>query len=218
MVLVSVLACAPLPAESAAPDAVEQFLQLLKSGEIGSIRACLKEHPEVASAGFVVDGLNTNALCSAVDLVPKSESRIDVFRLLVESGSDPKFVQNRLSDPRVSYNAVSYPEKLSPGELEYLLDAGADPNQGVCMPQEPPLLRIVRMLAEGRGKLDRYKVVELVRALVKHGANPAKPAGIPVPIEIGGTKIVNPTAQTIADAIGFEDLKTALSKGASPQN
>lgn len=188
--------------------------EAFKSGDLVMIKEFLKHNPGVAKATFDKDSVKVNALTLAVSDVPASDQRISVFKLLVTKGADARFIYTALKDPNVAYNAVSYPEALSIEELDFLLDAGADPNFGVCVPKEPPLLRLCKMYFKEEGvnviKLSQEDVITRINVFMKHKANPAKPAGIATAVNVNGSSITASSAAQVANDSGSAKLKTAL--------
>ena len=197
------------------PEDAKEFCDLLKTGDYDAIRSFLKKNPDFARGEFEFGACITNALGAARSLVPKSDSRLNIFRLLIKSGADPKFIIRNHRDDSVTYNVVSYPENLTVSETEYLLSVGADPNKGVCMPMEPPILRLVKMYMEERAEEDSNKRADTlakIRLFIKYGADPYREAGTSSPCEINKIEIEKPTANRIAEALGAEDLIQALRK------
>jgi len=173
--------------------------ETLKSGDLVMIEEFLKQNPDVAKATFDKDSLKVNALTLAVSNVPASDQRINVFKLLVTKGADTRFIETRLEDPNVAYNAVSYPKTLSIEELDFPLDAGADPNFGVCVPKEPSLLMLCQMYFKEKRvnaiKHNQENAIARINVFMKYGGNPANQTGIATPIEVNGSRIQSQTIQ-----------------------
>ena len=202
---------------STSPDMTSLLPELkeaLKSGEITTIKGFLKQNAGVTKATFTDGSLKRNTLNVAVGTVPASEGRVEVFRLLVKGGARADFIETRVNDPGVAYNAVSYPESLTVEELDFLLGAGADPDCGVCVPKTPPILRLCNMMFGEKGVLDttltKQEALDRIKVFVKHKANPAKLTGIATELTVNGTKLKPTSAAQLTTESGCEELKSAL--------
>ncbi len=207
----------PKKTEPPGPDMTSllpKLIEVLKSGDITTIKGFLKQNAGVTKATFTNGSLKTNTLNVAVRAVPASEERIEVFRLLVKGGAGADFIETHVNDPGIAYNVVSYPESLTVEELDFLLGAGADPDCGVCVPKTPPILSLCNMMFGEKGGRDttltKQEALDRIKVFVKHKANPAKLTGIATELTVNGTELKPTSAAQLATESGCEELKSAL--------
>jgi|GEM_PF-4804395 len=199
-------------------NVLPEWKQTCESGDPAAVRDFLNQHPGLPEAIFTDGSLKRNALSVAISKFPYGDHRIEIIRLLVKKSADPAFIDRRGDQEmgmEASYNAVSYPENLGLDELEYLLRKGADPDLGVCVPAEPPLLRLAKMTFEnkaefGDAKITRDGLLDRIKILVKHGADPSKKAGIATSVNAGNKQIPAESAKQLATDSGSADLQSAL--------